>query len=170
LAAVEGARSGARARVGRPGENVKWAEPAWTVMILIIQTNFKRARIVLTKGWTSKAPKIQNKIFMERAWDKEQLYLSKLVHIRIEIWMKIQGSFSRLKLKKKNHWKILELWISTKFGQQAPAYTLLLGKIHFYQKRIRNLNSIQKGNSNWFHNSLNPKLYYWNPPFDLGSY
>jgi hypothetical protein len=43
-------------------------------------------------------------------------------------------------------------------------------KIHFYQKRIINLNSTQKGNSDWFHDSLNPKLYFENPPFDLGSY
>jgi hypothetical protein len=26
------------------------------------------------------------------------------------------------------HWKILELWISIKFGQQAPCYTLLQEK------------------------------------------
>jgi hypothetical protein len=39
------------------------------------------------------------------------------------------------------HWKILELRILMKFGQQAPGYTLLQGKINFYQRRIRNLNS-----------------------------
>jgi hypothetical protein len=43
------------------------------------------------------------------------------------------------------HWKFLEVWISMKFGQQAPCYTLLQGKINFQQKRIRNLNSKQKG-------------------------
>jgi hypothetical protein len=57
-----------------------------------------------------------------------------------------------------------------KFGQQAPGYTLLQGKINFHQTRIRNLNSTQKGNSNLIHDSLNPKLYFLNPPFDLGSY
>jgi hypothetical protein len=36
------------------------------------------------------------------------------------------------------HWKILELWILTNFGQQAPGYTLLQGKINFHQKRTRN--------------------------------
>jgi hypothetical protein len=41
--------------------------------------------------------------------------------------MKIQGSFYELK-SKKIQWKILELWISMKFGQQAPCYTLLPGK------------------------------------------
>jgi hypothetical protein len=28
----------------------------------------------------------------------------------------------------------MELWILMKFGQQAPCYTLLLGKINFHQK------------------------------------
>jgi hypothetical protein len=40
----------------------------------------------------------------------------------------------------------MELWILMKFVQQAPGYTLLLGKINFYQKRIINLNFTQKGN------------------------
>jgi hypothetical protein len=39
------------------------------------------------------------------------------------------------------HGKFLELWILMKFGQQAPCYTLLQGKINFQQKRIRNWNS-----------------------------
>jgi hypothetical protein len=39
----------------------------------------------------------------------------------------------------------LGLWILTKFGQQAPGYTLLKGKINFPQKRIRKLNSTQNG-------------------------
>jgi hypothetical protein len=47
---------------------------------------------------------------------------------------------------------------------------LITRKIHFYQKRIWNLNSTQKDNLDWFHDSLNPKLYFENPPFDLGSY
>jgi hypothetical protein len=47
--------------------------------------------------------------------------------------MKIQGIFYGLK-SKKIHWKILELWISTKFGQQAPGYTLLQEKNHFPSK------------------------------------
>jgi hypothetical protein len=63
----------------------------------------------------------------------------------------------------------LELWILMKFGQQAPGYTLLPRKIHSHQKRIRNLNSTQKGNSDWFHDKLNPELHFENPPFDLGS-
>jgi hypothetical protein len=33
----------------------------------------------------------------------------------------------------------------TKFGQQAPGYTLLKGKINFHQKRIRKLNSTEIG-------------------------
>jgi hypothetical protein len=41
----------------------------------------------------------------------------------------------------------LELWILIKFGQQAPGYTLLQEKINFHQRRIRKLNSTQKGNS-----------------------
>jgi hypothetical protein len=41
--------------------------------------------------------------------------------------MKIQGSFYELK-SKKIQWKILELWISMKFSQQALCYTLLPGK------------------------------------------
>jgi hypothetical protein len=45
------------------------------------------------------------------------------------------------------HWKILELWILIKFGQQAPGYTFLQGKVNFYQWRIRKLNSTQKENS-----------------------
>jgi hypothetical protein len=65
----------------------------------------------------------------------------------------------------KIHWKILELSISMKFGQQAPCYTLLPGKINFYQKRIRNLNSTQNRNLGWFHDSLNPKLYFWKSTF-----
>jgi hypothetical protein len=65
------------------------------------------------------------------------------------------------------HWKILELWILKKFGQQAPCYSLLLGKINFYQKRIRNLNSTQNGNFDWFHDSLNYKLYFENPPVEF---
>jgi hypothetical protein len=48
--------------------------------------------------------------------------------------MKIQGIFYGLK-SKKIHWKILELWISTKFGQQAPGYTLLQEKKSFSIKR-----------------------------------
>jgi hypothetical protein len=31
--------------------------------------------------------------------------------------------------------------------QQAPGYTLIPGKINFYQRRIRISNSTQKGNS-----------------------
>jgi hypothetical protein len=57
-----------------------------------------------------------------------------------------------------------------KFGQQAPGYTLLQEKINFHQKRIRNLNSTQKGKLDWFRDSLNPELYFLIPPFDLGSY
>jgi hypothetical protein len=56
--------------------------------------------------------------------------------------------------------KIWECWILMKFGQQAPGYTLLQGKIKFHQNRIKNLNSTQKGNSYWFHDCLNPKLYF----------
>jgi hypothetical protein len=48
--------------------------------------------------------------------------------------MKIQGIFYELK-SKKIHWKILELWISTKFGQQALGYTLLQEKKSFSIKR-----------------------------------
>jgi hypothetical protein len=43
------------------------------------------------------------------------------------------------------HWKILELWILVKFGQQAPGYTSLQGKMNSQHKGIRNLNSNQKG-------------------------
>jgi hypothetical protein len=57
-----------------------------------------------------------------------------------------------------------------KFGKQAPCYTLLPRKIHFYQKRIRNLNSTKKCYLDLFHDSLNPKLYFENPSFDLGLY
>jgi hypothetical protein len=57
-----------------------------------------------------------------------------------------------------------------KFGQQAPCYTLLPEKINFYQKRIENLNSTQNWNLDLFRDSLNPKLYFENPPFDLGLY
>jgi hypothetical protein len=46
---------------------------------------------------------------------------------------------------------------------------LIAMKIHFYQKRLKILNFTQKGNSDWFHVSLNPKRYFWIPPFDLGS-
>jgi hypothetical protein len=35
---------------------------------------------------------------------------------------------------KKIHWKILELWILVKFGQQAPGYTSLQGKMNSQQK------------------------------------
>jgi hypothetical protein len=63
----------------------------------------------------------------------------------------------------------LELWILTKFGQQASGYTLLSGKIHSHQKIIRNLNSTQKRNLDLFRDSLNPELHFENPPFDLGS-
>jgi hypothetical protein len=58
----------------------------------------------------------------------------------MEFELKIQGSFYELK-SKENHWKNLGLWILMKFGQQAPGYTLLQGKINFHQKRIGNLNS-----------------------------
>jgi hypothetical protein len=33
-----------------------------------------------------------------------------------------------------------------KFGQQAPGYTLLQGKINVDERRIRDLNSTGKGN------------------------
>jgi hypothetical protein len=63
-----------------------------------------------------------------------------------------------VEIHKKIHWKILGLWILMRFGQQAPGYTLLQEKkINFHQKRIRNLNSPQKENSDWIHDSLNPK-------------
>jgi hypothetical protein len=68
------------------------------------------------------------------------------------------------------HWKILELWISMKFGQQDTCYTLLPGKINFHQKMIIKLNSTQNGKFDWFHDSLNPKLYFWIPPLGLGLY
>jgi hypothetical protein len=58
--------------------------------------------------------------------------------------LKIHGNFYELK-SKENHWKILELWISMKFGQQAPCYTLLSKKMNFHQKSIRKLNSTQNG-------------------------
>jgi hypothetical protein len=68
------------------------------------------------------------------------------------------------------YWKFLELWISMKFGQQAPYYTVLQRKVTFQQKRIRKLNSIQKGKLDLFRDSFNSKLYFWIPPLDLGSY
>jgi hypothetical protein len=68
------------------------------------------------------------------------------------------------------HWKILELSILMKFGQQAPGYTLFQGKINFHQRGVIILISTRKGNSDWFHDSLNLKLYFWIPSFDLGSY
>jgi hypothetical protein len=83
--------------------------------------------------------------------------------------MKIQGNFYELKSKKID-WKILKRWISMKFGQQAPCYTLLEGEMNSHQNGIRNLNSNQKGKLDWFRDSLNPKLYYWIPFLDLGSY
>jgi hypothetical protein len=55
------------------------------------------------------------------------------------------------------------------FGQQAPGYTLLQGKNQFLSKGDQKLNSTQKGNLDWFHDSLNPELHFENPPFDLGS-
>jgi hypothetical protein len=56
-----------------------------------------------------------------------------------------------------------------KFGQKGPCYTLLPGKINFYQKGIRNLISTQKRSLDWFYDSLSTKLYFKNPPSDLGS-
>jgi hypothetical protein len=61
--------------------------------------------------------------------------------------MNIHGNFYGLKSKKKSLENLGTLDFH-EIGQQALGYTLLLGKIHFYQKGIRNMNSTQKGNSN----------------------
>jgi hypothetical protein len=77
--------------------------------------------------------------------------------------LKFELKFKKVSMswnRRKNHWKNLGLWILMKFGQQAPGYTLLQGKINFHKKRIKNLNFTQKGKFGWFRDSLNPKLYF----------
>jgi hypothetical protein len=79
---------------------------------------------------SSLAPKIRNKIWMKRAWDEEQLFLKSFPQIQNGFGSKIQRtSMSGISLE--IHWEFLELWISMKFGQQAPCYTLLQEKINF---------------------------------------
>jgi hypothetical protein len=124
-----------------------------------VQTDLNLLKLWLVQKVSSRAPKIGNKIWMERAWDEKQLCLKNFPHIWNGFGTKIQRtSMSWISIE--IYWKFLELYISMKFGQQAPFYTLLPGKINFHQKRIKNLNSIQKGKLDWFDDSLNPKLYF----------
>jgi hypothetical protein len=98
----------------------------------------------------------------------EQLSLKKLFQIQNGIWTGNQRTFMGWRslensLEKRGTLDFQEIW---------PASSLvhfIAKKIHFYQKRLKILNSTRKGNSDWFHDSLNPKLYFWIPLFDLGS-
>jgi hypothetical protein len=56
------------------------------------------------------------------------------------------------------HWEFLELWISMKFDQQAPCYTLLQGKIISSERGSEIWIPTEKGKMDWFHDSLNSKL------------
>jgi hypothetical protein len=79
------------------------------------------------------APKIVNKIWLERAWDEEQLFLRNFPQIWNRFGTKIQRtSLSWISIE--IHWKFLELWTSMKYCQQAPGYTSLQEKINFQQK------------------------------------
>jgi hypothetical protein len=134
-----------------------------------VQTDSKFFKLSLIQKVPSYSLKIGNKIWLERAWDEEQLCLKNFPQIRNGFGTKIQRtSMSWISIE--IYCKFLELWILMKFGQQAPYYTLLQEKITFQQKRIRKLNSTQKGKLDWFRDSLNPKLYFWIPHLDLGSY
>jgi hypothetical protein len=112
-----------------------------------------------TQKVPSRTPKIGNKIWLEREWDEEQLCLKNYAQIQNGFGTKIQRT-SMNWISLKIHLGFLELWISMNFGQQAPCYTLSPRKINFHQKRIRNLNSTQKEKLDWFHDSLNSKLYF----------
>jgi hypothetical protein len=73
------------------------------------------------------APKIGNKILLERSFDEEQVCLKNFPHIQNGFGTKIQRtSMSEISLEIR--WEFLEFWISMKFGQQAPRYILLQGK------------------------------------------
>jgi hypothetical protein len=157
-----------------PSGGTGWhAGPSCTVLggadSKIFQTDLKFSKFWLIQKVSSHAPKIGNKIWLESDWDEEQLYIKNFPQIRNGFGTKIQRtSMSWILIE--IYWKFLELWISMKFGKQAPCYTSLQGKIPFQQKRIRELNSTQNGKFDWFRDSLNSKLYFWITRLDLGSY
>jgi hypothetical protein len=117
----------------------------------------------------SLAPKIRNKIWLERSWDEEQLCLKKFPQIRNVIWTKNQRNFYELNFNR----NLLEILGTSDFNEIWPASSLLhliARKNQFPSKEDQKVEVHSKWKFDWFHNSLNPKLYFWIPPFDLGSY
>jgi hypothetical protein len=55
---------------------------------------------------------------------------------------------------------LLKPWDSVKFGQQAPGYTSLQGKNELPAKGNQKFEFQSKGKLDWFHDNLNPKLYF----------
>jgi hypothetical protein len=93
----------------------------------IFQTDSKFSKLWLFEKVSSLSPKMGNKIWLERTWDEEELCLKNFPQIRNGFGTKIQRtSMSWISIE--IYWKFLELWISMRFGQQAPCYTLLPGK------------------------------------------
>jgi hypothetical protein len=74
----------------------------------MVQTDLKFFKFWLVQKVPSRAPKNWNKIWMERDWDEEQLFLKKFTHIRNGFGTKIQRtSMSWISLE--IHWKFLEI-------------------------------------------------------------
>jgi hypothetical protein len=155
----------------REGDRWGWLQCQWFrwIQTKSIWTNLKSNQTPWNIIWSKQDLPWVKKFPVKYRWKEIEIRNNSpyrnFSRFEVEVELKFR-EFLRVEI----HWKILELWILIKFGQQAPDYTFLQGKVNFYQWRIRKLNSTQKENSDWFHDSSNSKLQFWNLHFDLGSY
>jgi hypothetical protein len=90
--------------------------PKWTMTILIYSNKCKSTWIDLSKRWPSLVPKIQNKIWICRELNKEQISLLVLFKIRDRIWIKTRKG-SRCWIWTKFDWvdwnfqELVKIWI-----------------------------------------------------------
>jgi hypothetical protein len=116
----------------------------------------------------SLAQKFVNKIWLERAWDEEQLSYRNLSRFELKFELKfkeISMGWNWRKFTRKSwnfgfQWNLARNRLASHYCQE---------KSISIKKGIRELNSTQNGKFDWFHDSLNPKLYFWIPLLDLGS-
>jgi hypothetical protein len=116
-------------RAGQCGEGCWHVGPASTVpgrglnsvqtdskILIGLKIDSKPSKLWLAQKVPSLAPKIGNKISLERIWDNEQLFSDMFPQIRNRYWTKIQGSFYELNFNR-NSLKILrtlefdEIWL-----------------------------------------------------------
>jgi hypothetical protein len=138
------AERGAR-HMGRPGKKRGGPSPDEQWHLQFFQMDFKWVWCFWPEVGSTKPQKSQIKYGWKELEIRNNFSYRNFSRFEMKFELKIrEASMSWISID--IYWKFLELWISMKFGQQAPCYTLLQGKINSHQKRIRNLNSTKKGN------------------------